>query len=90
MTTAASDLRIVPRPPLRRPCWPWWFMPLTFRACPVPRHGDRDDARLVLAKLLGRVPRLRVDTGPMLATLVNCCGLGHWRLAADRGAAETG
>ena len=31
---------------------------------------DRDGARLVLAKLLGRFPRLRVS-GPMLATLVN-------------------
>ena len=27
---------------------------------PVLRHGGRDGARLVLAKLLGRFPRLRV------------------------------
>ena len=30
-----------------RPCWPWWSMPPTFRACPVPRHADRDDPKLV-------------------------------------------
>ena len=26
----------------------------------MPRHGDRDGAKLVLAKLLGRFPRLQV------------------------------
>ena len=31
-----------------------------FRACPAPRHGDRDGARLVLTQLLGRFPRLQV------------------------------
>ena len=35
-------------------------MPPTSRACPVPRHGDRDGAKLVLAKLLGSFPRLQL------------------------------
>ena len=35
-------------------------MPPTSNACPVPRHGDRDGAKLVLSKLPGRFPRLQL------------------------------
>ena len=35
-------------------------MPPISNAGPVPRHGDRDGAKLVLTKLLGRFPRLQL------------------------------
>ena len=34
--------------------------PADIQACPVPRHGDRDGARLVLERLVGRYDRLQV------------------------------
>ena len=46
---------------LRTGCsWRWWCIRPIFRACPVPRHGDRDGARLVLAQPMDRFPRLRL------------------------------
>ena len=51
---------------------------------------DRDGAKLVLTKLLGRFPRLRViwaDAG--LRGSMGGVGVGHWRLAADRGQTQT-
>ena len=50
---------------------------------------DRDGAKLVLAKLLGRFPRLQIiwADGAYGGRLV---GLGHRRLAAERGAPQPG
>ena len=49
-------------------------MPLTSRAGPVPRHGDRDGANLALTQLLGRFSRLQIiwadATGGWLRSVV--------------------
>ncbi len=48
---------------------------------------DRDGAKLVLSKMVGRYPRLKVRG---IRWQVGSLGLGHWRLAAERGPAEAG
>ena len=58
-------------------------MPPTSRACPVPRHGDRDGARLVIGKLPGRFPRLELiwADGGYRGQLVDCvASLTGWVL----------
>ena len=53
----------------------------------MPRHGGRDGARLVLAKLLGRFPRLRViwaDAGYAGRLVEWAWATGGWLLTVVR------
>ncbi len=53
----------------------------------MPRHGDRDGAKLVLAKLLGRFPRLQVswaDAGYAGRLVAWAWATGGWLLTVVR------
>ena len=55
---------------------------------------DRDGAKLVLSKLLGRFPRLQLIWVPPEADWLRWpagdVGLGHWEMVTHRGEAQTG
>ena len=89
MTTAASDLHIVPRPPLRRLCWPWWSYAANIQS--LPRATTRGPGRRQAGagQTVGSVSQIAGGLGRCWLRW-SMGGLGHWRLAADRGAAKTG